>query len=286
MVAVQTVGRAVLVASLTAVCGCQTATEQRLQALLAECNSGNQASCAAVPMYQHQEALEAGERRTRAEMMLGAAAVIQAASQRALKSGATLAKILQMIATLRRTMAVPIVLFGYYNPILSYGPERFAADAAASSVDGILVVDLPPEESEELRQYTDAAGLAFITLVAPTTDPARARKILRNASGFVYYISVTGVTGTAAPRAEDVRGDVQRIKGLTTLPVAVGFGISTPAQASAMAPLADGFVVGSALVRLIGENTPTAAIIPAVSSFAGEIRRAIDAAMESLSGGE
>ena len=121
-------------------------------------------------------------------------------------------------------------------------------------MDGILVVDLPPEEADELRRYTDPAGLAFITLIAPTTDPERARKILRGAAGFVYYISVTGVTGTAVPRPEDVRRDVERIKRMTALPVAVGFGISTPEQAAAIAPLADGVVVGSALVRLIGEK--------------------------------
>ncbi len=138
--------------------------------------------------------------------------VIQAASQRALKGGATLAKILAMIAALRRTSEIPIVLFGYYNPILSYGPDRFAADAAASGVDGILVVDLPPEEAGELRRYTDKAGLAFITLVAPTTDSARVKKILRGATGFVYYISVTGVTGTAAALPDDVRRDVERIQ--------------------------------------------------------------------------
>ncbi len=189
--------------------------------------------------------------------------VIQAASQRALKGGATLAKILAMIAALRRTSAIPIVLFGYYNPILSYGPERFAADATASGVDGILVVDLPPEEADELRRYTDPAGLAFITLIAPTTDSARARKILRGATGFVYYISVTGVTGTAVPRPEDVRRDVERIKAMTPLPVAVGFGISTPEQAAAIAPLADGVVIGSALVRLIGEKGASGDLIPA-----------------------
>jgi tryptophan synthase alpha chain len=204
--------------------------------------------------------------------------VIQAASQRALKRGATLKKILAMIAGLRRTSGIPIVLFGYYNPILSYGPERFAADAAASGVDGLLVVDLPPEEADELRRFTDPAGLAFITLIAPTTDPRRARKILRRATGFVYYISVTGVTGTAVPMPDDVRRDVKRLKGMTALPVAVGFGISTPAQAAAIAPLADGVVVGSALVRLIGDKGGNTDLIPAAASFAAEIRRAIDAA--------
>jgi tryptophan synthase alpha chain len=203
--------------------------------------------------------------------------VIQAASERALKRGAALEKILAMIAALRRTSGIPIVLFGYYNPILSYGPEKFAADAAAAGVDGILVVDLPPEEADELRRYSDPAGLDFISLIAPTTDPKRARKILRNAAGFVYYISVTGVTGTAAPRTEDVRRDVEQIKGMTALPVVVGFGISKPDQAAAIAPLADGIVVGSALVRLIGEMEESEDLIPAVASFAGEIRRAIDA---------
>ena len=204
--------------------------------------------------------------------------VIQAASQRALKGGATLAKILAMIAAFRRTSAIPIVLFGYYNPILSYGPDKFAADAAASGIDGILVVDLPPEEAGELRRHTDKAGLAFITLVAPTTDSPRVKKILRGATGFVYYISVTGVTGTAAALPDDVRRDVERIKAMTPLPVAVGFGIATPAQAAAIAPLADGVVIGSALVRLISEKGKSGDIIPAASAYAGGIRQAIDAA--------
>jgi tryptophan synthase alpha chain len=203
---------------------------------------------------------------------------IQAASQRALKQGATLEKILAMIARLRRSSKIPIVLFTYYNPILSYGPERFAADAARAGMDGILIVDLPPEEADELRRYSDPAGLAFITLIAPTTDPKRARKILRGATGFVYYISVTGVTGTAVPRPEDVRRDVDRLKKMTALPVAVGFGISTPVQAAAIAPLADGVVVGSALVRLIGEKGGGDDLIMAASAFAKGIRLAIDAA--------
>ncbi len=204
--------------------------------------------------------------------------VIQAASQRALKRGATQKKILAMIAALRRTTSIPIVLFGYYNPILSYGTERFATDAAASGVDGILVVDLPPEEANELRKYSDPAGLDFITLIAPTTDPTRARKILQRATGFVYYISITGVTGTAVPKPDDVRRDVERLKEMTALPVAVGFGISTPAQAATIAPLADGVVVGSALVRLIGEKAGDGDPVPAAAAFAAEIRRAIDAA--------
>lgn len=202
--------------------------------------------------------------------------VIQAASQRALKEGATLEKILAMIAALRRTSDIPIVLFGYYNPILSYGPEAFAAAAAAAGVDGLLVVDLPPEEAGELRPFTDRSGLAFITLIAPTTDPKRARKILRSAAGFVYFISVTGVTGTVAPRSEEIRRNLKRIKEMTTLPITVGFGITTPEQAAAIAPLADGVVVGSALVRLIAEGAESGALAPAVFAFAAKLRRAID----------
>jgi tryptophan synthase alpha chain len=201
---------------------------------------------------------------------------IQAASQRALKQGVTLAKILAMIASLRRKSEIPIVLFGYYNPILSYGPEKFAADAKRSGVDGLLVVDLPPEEADELRRYTDPAGLAFITLIAPTTDPVRVAKILRGAAGFVYFISVTGVTGSAAPRTEDIRNGLAGIKRMTTLPIAVGFGISTPEQAAVIAPLADGIVVGSALIRLIAEKSGSGDITQAVSAFAAKIRRAID----------
>jgi tryptophan synthase alpha chain len=201
---------------------------------------------------------------------------IQAASQRALKQGVTLAKILAMIASLRRKSEIPIVLFGYYNPILSYGPEKFAADAKRSGVDGLLVVDLPPEEADELRRYTDPAGLAFITLIAPTTDPVRVAKILRGAAGFVYFISVTGVTGSAAPRTEDIRSGLAGIKRMTTLPIAVGFGISTPEQAAVIAPLADGIVVGSALIRLIAEKSGSGDITQAVSAFAAKIRRAID----------
>lgn len=204
--------------------------------------------------------------------------VIQAASQRALKGGATLAGIVTMIAGLRRQSEIPIVLFTYYNPVLGYGPERFARDAAAAGVDGILVVDLPPEEAGELRRFTDPAGLTFISLIAPTTDPGRARKILRGAAGFVYYISITGVTGTALPDPRAIGRDLSRLRDMTALPVAVGFGIATPGQAAAIAPLADGVVVGSALVRLIGERAAAPDLETAVASFATAIRRAIDGA--------
>ncbi|HOI75779.1 MAG TPA: tryptophan synthase subunit alpha [Syntrophales bacterium] len=202
--------------------------------------------------------------------------VIQAASQRALMRGTTLAGILERIASLRRRSDIPVVLFGYFNPILSYGVERFARDAAAAGVDGLLVVDLPFEESGELRRYSDPASLAFISLVAPTTDAARARNILRRASGFVYAISVTGVTGTSTPIQADIRRDLQRFRAETDLPIVAGFGIATAGQAAGIAPLADGIVVGSALVRLIAEKAGRNDLVETAASYAREIRMAID----------
>ncbi len=142
-------------------------------------------------------------------------------------------------------------------------------------MDGILVVDLPPEEAGELRRYTDPAGLDFISLIAPTTNEDRIRSIVRQASGFLYYISVTGVTGTALPVLEDIKQDLKKIRKLTNIPIAVGFGISTPEQAQAIAPLADGIVIGSAVVRLIEQHGRQDDLIPAVSAYAGKIKQAL-----------
>ena len=158
--------------------------------------------------------------------------IIQAASQRALRNGVTLSGILDMIESLRNICEIPIVLFGYYNPIFSYGNERFAISAKKAGVDGILVVDLPPEESRELRQYTDRAGIDFISLIAPTTNDYRLKNISKNATGFLYYISITGVTGTAKPVIENIITDAERIRKTTALPLVIGFGISTPDQAA------------------------------------------------------
>jgi tryptophan synthase alpha chain len=201
--------------------------------------------------------------------------IIQAASQRALKNGATLTGILDIIATLRKSSEIPIVLFGYYNPILSYGPERFAKKAREAGVDGILVVDLPPEEAPELRQYTDPAGIDFISLIAPTTSTDRMKKIAAHATGFLYYISITGVTGTAKPQVAEVKKDVERIRKVTALPLAIGFGISTPEQAKAIAPYADGIVVGSAIVKMIAENSQRSDLVAVVSQYAREMKKAI-----------
>jgi tryptophan synthase alpha chain len=201
--------------------------------------------------------------------------VIQAASLRAIKSGATLVGILDMIARVRQACDTPIVLFGYYNPIFIFGGEAFALRAKAAGVDGILIVDLPPEEAAELRRHTDRVGIDFISLIAPTTDDARIGRIAKKAQGFIYYISVTGVTGTAKPNIEDIQRDVARIRNVCDLPVAVGFGISTAGQAADIAPHADGIVIGSAIVKMIEENTGRADLIPRVSSFAGAIKKAL-----------
>jgi tryptophan synthase alpha chain len=201
--------------------------------------------------------------------------IIQAASQRALKNGATLADILAMIESIRKSSEIPIVLFGYYNPILSYGPERFAARAKQAGVDGILVVDLPFEEAAELRQYTDPAGIDFISLIAPTTSNERVKQIAAHATGFLYYISITGVTGTAKPQVQEVKKDVERIRKVTALPLAIGFGISTPEQAKEIAPYADGIVVGSAVVKMIAENSQRSDLVAVVSQYAREMKKAI-----------
>jgi tryptophan synthase alpha chain len=208
--------------------------------------------------------------------------VIQAASLRAIKSGATLVGIIEMITRIRQACDIPICLFGYYNPIFIFGCEAFAARAKASGVDGILVVDLPPEEAAELRRHTDRAGIDFISLIAPTTPDERIRRITQKAEGFLYYISVTGVTGTAKPNVEDIQRDVARIRKACDLPVAVGFGISTPDQAAAIAPHADGIVIGSAIVKMIEENAGRADMIPRVSSFAGAIKKAMSGRCQDL----
>jgi tryptophan synthase alpha chain len=180
-----------------------------------------------------------------------------------------------MIESLREVSDIPIVLFGYFNPIFSYGNERFAARAKRAGVDGILVVDLPPEESHELRQHTDRAGLDFISLIAPTTSDDRIARIANNATGFLYYISITGVTGTAQPLMQSIKVDVERIRKISTLPLVIGFGISTPAQAARIASYADGVVIGSAFVRLIEENGAKDDLIQIASSFTKDIKKAL-----------
>jgi tryptophan synthase alpha chain len=174
---------------------------------------------------------------------------IQAAGLRALKAGATLRRTLGMVADFRLAdNATPIVLMGYYNPIYSYGVARFLADAGTAGVDGLIVVDLPPEEDAELCLPTLEAGLSFVRLATPTTDDGRLPKVLANTSGFVYYVSYTGITGAQTANEATVTEAVARLRRHTRLPIAVGFGIRTPAQAAAIARVADAAVVGTALV--------------------------------------
>jgi tryptophan synthase alpha chain len=180
---------------------------------------------------------------------------IQASSQRALKAGQTMKKTLAMVREFRKDDAdTPLVLMGYYNPIYVYPVDAFLRDAVEAGVDGLIVVDVPPEEDEELCLPAIKAGLNFIRLATPTTDEKRLPAVLANTSGFVYYVSIAGITGTKAPDAGEVHAHVARIKAQTDLPIAVGFGVKTPEQARAIASGADGVVVGSALVELIRES--------------------------------
>ena len=201
---------------------------------------------------------------------------------RALKAGTRLADVLAAIARFReRDAATPVVLMGYYNPIYRYGVERFLADALRAGVDGLIVVDLPPEEDRELCLPARKAGLHFIRLLTPTTRGPRLQRVLEHASGFLYYVSITGITGSRAPDLAEVEAALAEIRRHTALPLAVGFGIRAPAQAAAVARIADGVVVGSALVRTVAEHLDGAgrpragldeAIFRQVRALAGAIR--------------
>lgn len=180
---------------------------------------------------------------------------IQASSRRALDAGASMVRTLDLVRAFRADDdTTPLVLMGYYNPIYIYGVERFLADARAAGVDGLIVVDLPPEEDEELCLPATRAGINFIRLATPTTDAARLPAVLQNTSGFLYYVSITGITGAGSAQVDRVAGAVAALRRATDLPIAVGFGIKTPDQARAMAEIADGAVVGSALVSKVAET--------------------------------
>ncbi|MEX0285243.1 MAG: tryptophan synthase subunit alpha [Paracoccaceae bacterium] len=194
---------------------------------------------------------------------------IQLAGQRALEGGMTLARTLDLARAFRETDdTTPIVLMGYYNPIYSRGVDTFLAEAKEAGIDGLIVVDLPPEEDDELCIPAQAAGLNFIRLATPTTDDRRLPAVLQNTSGFVYYVSITGITGAAEAQASDVAPDVERIKSATDLPVVVGFGIKTPETAGSIAGVADGAVVGSAIVSKIGAGEPVDDVLSFVKSLA------------------
>lgn len=209
---------------------------------------------------------------------------VQLAGQRALKAGQTLKKTLAMVESFRKAgHDTPIVLMGYYNPIWAYGVDTFLRDARSAGVDGLIVVDLPPEEDGELCLPALAAGLSFIRLATPTTDDKRLPRVLQNTSGFVYYVSMTGVTGGTIANYDAVGAAVGRIKQHTRLPVAVGFGVKTAADAAAIARDADGVVVGSALVERVrlsldGEGQATEKTVSAVTSLVAELAAGIRSA--------
>ena len=210
---------------------------------------------------------------------------IQAASLRALAAGQTLAGTLEMVRRFRAETddVTPIVLMGYFNPVYVYGVERFVDDAAEAGVDGLIIVDLPPEEDAELRMPAAAAGIDFVRLTTPTSDAARLPTLTETASGFIYHVSITGITGTRSASNDHVAADIARIRSFTDLPLAVGFGIKTPDQAAAIARVADAAVVGSAIVQIIddkleNESAPAADLVESVLEFVGSLAEGVRAA--------
>ncbi|HCJ00048.1 tryptophan synthase subunit alpha [Sulfitobacter pontiacus] len=200
---------------------------------------------------------------------------IQLAGQRALEGGMTLDKTLALAAAFReQDDTTPIVLMGYYNPIYSKGVDTFLEAAKTAGVDGLIVVDLPPEEDAELCLPAQAAGMNFIRLATPTTDDKRLPRVVQNTSGFVYYVSITGITGSAEADAGDVAPEVERIQKASGLPVIVGFGVNTPAKAEAIASVADGVVVGSAIVSKIADGLPVEDVLSFVKTLSDGAHRA------------
>jgi tryptophan synthase alpha chain len=203
---------------------------------------------------------------------------IQAASQRALDAGTSLEDVLTLVERFRAVSDIPVVLMGYYNPIYVYGMERFAARAASAGVDGLLLVDVPFEHRDEIREYLDPHAIRSITLIAPTTMDERTQEMLHQAEGFVYYVSMTGVTGTASIDTSSIEQRVSQLGKLSPVPVAVGFGITTGADARQVAGFADAVVVGSALVKVIQRYSGRAELLDKVSEFVKDLRQGIEQA--------
>ncbi len=200
---------------------------------------------------------------------------IQRSSERALKNGVSLRSIFRTLSAFRRSSEIPVILFGYYNPFFHYGVEEFCRQAARAGADGMLCVDLPPEESLELRRWADAAGLDLIYLLSPTSDIERIRLVGHSGHGFIYYVSVTGVTGARRTFDDRLRSQVARVRRMTALPVGVGFGVSTPNQAAWIAEFADAVVVGSALVEIIGKAQGRAEKVRRAGAFIANLKRAM-----------
>jgi tryptophan synthase alpha chain len=198
--------------------------------------------------------------------------VIQRAAMRALAAGTTLPRILETVAGLRAEVRVPLVLFTYYNPVLAFGLDAFARAAVGAGVDGVMVVDLPPEEADPLAKAAENAGLDLVHLVAPTSTPARVRLIARRSRGFIYLVSLTGVTGERQELPPDLEGQIRTLRLVTTKPVCVGFGISTPAHVAAVGRLADGAIVGSAIVRMVEERAGSPTLVAEVGKFIASLK--------------
>jgi len=206
---------------------------------------------------------------------------IQRSSERAVKRGVTLPKIFQLVRDFRRGSDLPLILFGYFNRFFHYGIEKFCRQAAAGGTDGVLCVDLPPEESGELKRWTDRVGLDLIFLLSPTSGPDRVKLVARKGRGFIYYVSVTGVTGARRSFDQRLRSQVAEVRRMTMLPVGVGFGISTPRQAAWIAGFADAAVVGSALVEVIEKAKGSSAKAQAAAAFIAELKRGMRGASKS-----
>jgi len=202
--------------------------------------------------------------------------VIQQAGRRALNAGATVAGILELVRDFRtRHASIPIILMGYYNPVYRYGGDKFCKDAAAAGVDGIILVDLPPEEEEELRPALDANGLNLIRLIAPTSGDNRLKPLCDSAGGFVYYISIAGITGAQTADPQELKAKVQHLKEFTPLPVAVGFGIKTAEQVAQVAKFADAVVVGSALVEVVATQASREKQVKAAGDFISSLAKGL-----------
>ena len=200
--------------------------------------------------------------------------VIQAASERALRGGTSVRDVLDLVGRIRKTSDIPVILFGYYNPFFSYGTDRFARDAREAGADGVLVVDLPPEEAGELRACALGEGLDLVFLLAPTSTEERMDMVAENASGFIYLVSLTGVTGARPGMDYDLRDLVARIRSRCPLPVGVGFGVSSAGQAREISAFSDAVIVGSAIVRIIEKGGAREEILAGVSGFTEELSAA------------
>ena len=201
--------------------------------------------------------------------------LIQYASEKSLSHGTSLEDILRLVTTVRRKTSIPIILMGYYNPFFKFGLEQFTREAGRAGIDGVLAVDLPPEEAAEMKSFTDRAGLDLIFLLAPTSGPDRIDSIVKHATGFIYYVSLTGVTGVRSTLDRSIRQQIETIRKKSYLPIGVGFGISTPEHAKTVARWADAVVVGSALIKIISECKSTREMVQKTGHFIRALKMAM-----------